>query len=67
MSSFLMLKIMTLQDPDISLSYSACSSVIKNECKGVEGERVAEVLFIFYYIVALPWKSEAIISKEKYK
>ena len=50
---FFMLKIRTSQDSDISLSASACSSVIRNEFTGVEGGRETEVLFIFYNVVTL--------------
>lgn len=48
-----MLKIRTLQNSDVFSSASACFSVIRNEFMGVEGEREAGVLFIFYNIVAL--------------
>lgn len=59
-----MLKIRTLQNSDISLSASACSSVIKNEFIEVEVERESRVLFIFYNIVVLSWNPEAKLSKE---
>lgn len=46
---FFMLKIRTLQDSDISLSASACSSVIRNEFTGVEGE--GRLKFYLYSIM----------------